>query len=666
MSKKNGVLDPWIPVQADIKENIAKVKVWGREYTFDNSMFPTAITTAKESILAAPMKLRAFFKGNEVEFTDVKFFKLSESDEKVVFQVSQNASNLIVDGRIIVEYDGFIKLSFSLIPHWQFSNVSDQYVDQVPGAIPTLNKLYLDIPVKKEFSDLYHYWPNAANSIIPDPNVISAGALPENGATFGFKPYIWAGWCDGGIGICQETDQNIEVNDKNCVTEFITENDKTIMRIHLLDDMPKQWQGRSDEWINTLKPIDYTIGIEATPVKPYPQDLMDKIRFFHGGFGTVCNEIAPGATEQPFLDSLEEAGVKWLIFHEEWSRVQNYGLAQDDEQIKACIKACHERGIKVLVYFGYEYSTLAPDWYENATNYLIKTTTGQYTGGWQRKPHQRAFMACYEGGYAKVMQDRVKFVMDVYGADGIYTDGTFIPWECANENHGCGYRDENGELKVTFPIFAVREHVKELYSIVHERGGHLDTHQSSACIAPLLGFCDSYYDGENIQKAMRKGMEFLSLDSFRAEFMGKNLGIPTNFLASTKEPDYTIQKVMTVTLLHDVFCRPGCVKNLEYISKIWKIFSAFETNNAKWFPYWDAESPVKISEDKVYCSSYKNKNGLLLVVSNTNKEDKKVTINIGENVETAEILLLGKTEKVSGNSITVDVPTYDPQIILVK
>ena len=64
--------------------------------------------------------------------------------------------------------------------------------------------------------------------------------------------------------------------------------------------------------------------------------------------------------------------------------------------------------MKVMVYFGYEYSSLVPDFNEKAHGYIIKMPSGNFAGRWQRKPHQRAFMTCYNSGYADVLIKRVK------------------------------------------------------------------------------------------------------------------------------------------------------------------------------------------------------------------------------------------------------------------
>lgn len=289
--------------------------------------------------------------------------------------------------------------------------------------------------------------------------------------------------------------------------------------------------------------------------------------------------------------------------------IQNWGRPQDEERFKKFVEKCHGLGMKVMVYFGYEYSSLVPEFYDNARDYLIRTPDGSFTGGWQRKPWQRDFMVCYGGGYSDEMIKRVEHVMDDYGVDGIYTDGTFVPWECANEAHGCGFRDENGQLHPTFPLLAVREHVKKLYEAIHKRGGILDTHQSSCCIMPTLSFCDSYYDGENIQGLLKNNPEVMTPDSFKAEFFGYNLGIPCNFIAYSGE-NYPMSYPAGFSLVHNVFPRPSQRWDLPYMAEIWKLFDEYELNDAEWTPYFKNE---KITAPDAMVSIYEGKHTVAVI-----------------------------------------------------
>ena len=223
---------------------------------------------------------------------------------------------------------------------------------------------------------------------------------------------------------------------------------------------------------------------------------------------------------------------------------------------------------------------------------------------------QRDYTVCYKGDYSDTMIERVKFVMDVLKVDGIYTDGTYVPWECANENHGCGYRDKEGKLHYSYPIFAVREHVKKLYQAVHEREGIIDTHQSSCCLMATLAYADSYFDGENIQGMLREDISKLRLDTFRAEFTGNNMGIPCNFISYTDER-YTLRMIAGITLLHNVYPRANRIEDIDFISNIWKIYDSFGVQEAQWCPYWQ-NTRFDTGNPKVYLSYHKKGQEYLL------------------------------------------------------
>lgn len=620
MNEMEQVFSAWNPVTAEQGEGSFSLSVWGRTYRFDHSLFPTEITTAGQSILASPIQLQASFDQKTGEWKDFWYLVTAQTEEQVVILTSAKCENLIANATVTVEFDGFVKIELRLLPFWSFA----------PNGQGTarLDGLSLKTEVKEEFSSLFHYWPNDKTSIIPAADVINAGATQSQ--AFPFKPYVWTGWEWGGLGMFYgESEQGFTLKDPDQCLVIERQPGKTSFTLHILDQMPTDWQRKKkDLWVKTLKPLQYTFGFQATPVKPMPEQREEYYKRMHGIWEVQNNAMAHCSQsfiyQEDYLQQCAKNGVKWIIFHEEWSAIQNYGRPADEEKFCKLVEQCHALGMKTMVYFGYEYSSLVPEFNRNADSFLIKTPEGDYTGGWQREPAQRDFMVCYQGGYAEEMLRRVAHVMDDYGVDGIYTDGTFVPWECANEAHGCGWRDETGELHPSFPVLAVREHVKKLYRLVHERGGILDTHQSSCCIMPTLAFCDSYYDGENIQSLLRKHPESMTPDSFQAEFFGYNLGIPCNFIAYTRGEDYPFSYPAGFSLVHNVFPRPSQRWDLDFMGKIWEIFDRYDLNNAPWQPYFE-QSEVTASGALV--SYYRLEQKAVAVIYDPQRGRKKLPIS---------------------------------------
>jgi hypothetical protein len=247
----------------------------------------------------------------------------------------------------------------------------------------------------------------------------------------------------------------------------------------------------------------------------------------------------------------------------------------------------------------------------------------------------KAIMVCYGGDYSQVMLDRVAFVMDEYGVDGIYTDSTYIPQDCANEAHGCGWRDENGELHTSWPVRKLREHVKKLYEVVHSRGGIVEAHQSSCCSPMLLAFADSYFDGEHIQHlfASQSG-SLMNTGAMRSEFSGVNFGVNFQFLSITK----TYLEGCGIMLLHN-----GCTKvygsngmdRVRQASEIWNTLDSFGADDAVFTGYWQDSCPVSVGSAGVLASAWTRHDGAVLAVA-VNMTDSPVHTALSVGGETRE------------------------------
>ena len=614
---------PWTPVKLKIGGCKAVAEVWGREYVWDHSLLPVSIRTAGREILSAPAALHALFDGEEAEFREISFLPVSEAEDKAVFTVCASAGNILVNIRWTVEYDGFLEMAMSVIPYWSFWGVS-------PVA---LNGLSMTFPLTEESSGLYHYWPTEQY------DGLASGAVPAEGVKCPFKPYFWAGWEFGGLGIAAETDENVELDPGTPCVSLTSEGNGRVLRWNLLERRPQAWTGREDSWGDALGPVDYVFGIQATPVKEQRRDRMD-FRIVHETYTCDDRLLVPDENGETLLDHYRKCGVNWLIFHESWSAMQNYGQAVEEERFRTCVRECHRRGIRVMAYFGYEYPTNAPQWHEKKDDYLLKNPFGHFTGGWQRhNPCQRAYMVCYAGGYAAGMRERVRFAMEHYDLDGIYTDGTYVPWACANAQHGCGYTAPDGTRHATYPIFAVRRHVRDLYELVHGMGGIIDTHQSSCLLAPTLAFADSFFNGESIQEKLKESfLGFLNLPAFRTEYMGKNLGLFPQMLAYTDDR-MPIEKAASLSLIHDVLPRPSGGRGaVETISPYWNKLCAFGSGDAVWHPYWEEGCPVVPETEHVYCSVYEREGRLLAAVSSFNEETEDVVLRLSEPMTAAEIV----------------------------
>lgn len=379
--------------------------------------------------------------------------------------------------------------------------------------------------------------------------------------------------------------------------------------------------------------------------------VSSSVKLVDGKFGRAIRLFLPPEERQLVLDRYKQLGVRTICFHEHWSNIQNYFAPADSEGLRNLVKACHERGIKLLVYYGYELSNIAPEWDIYGDEVLVYPLAG----GYRRQPEQRAYICCYASAWQDYIAWAIAKTIDEFDVDGVYLDGTANPWRCANLGHGCGYIGRDGKLNSTYSFFETREMMKRIYAIVKKRkpNGLVNLHQSTCMTIPSVGWATSYWDGEQFGGIARTPeafpMDILPLDAFRAEFMGHNWGVPAELLCYGRP--YTYSEALAISLLHDVLVRPG---DLELASKIWKAAEDFGRKMARWIPYWESERYVHVSDENVKCSIYSRGNqGAMIVVSNLGREavDVEVVLNLislklPKNLQVADV--------ISGQSFAID------------
>jgi len=173
----------------------------------------------------------------------------------------------------------------------------------------------------------------------------------------------------------------------------------------------------------------------------------------------------------------------------------------------------------------------------------------------------------------------------------------------------------------------VRDLMKRLYTIVKTRkpNGQINAHNSTCMIAPTIAWATSLWDGEQICNRDLRRVYFgdiIPLDTFRAEFMGRNQGVPTEFLAYGAPNEH---RALAFTLIHDVIVR---LDNDHVLAgQLWRAMDDFGRRRTAWLPYWSNGDYVRVTPRDVKVSLYNRaKKGVLLVVSNLGKSKADAVI----------------------------------------
>ena len=339
-------------------------------------------------------------------------------------------------------------------------------------------------------------------------------------------------------------------------------------------------------------------------------------------------------TKQSLVSQLAAAGAKTLCIHSFWSWM-GYPWAPPEkrEYLRKLVKACHEKGIKLLVYSSPLTPDQAPEWDLYHKYFLIDPIKWpyRYAGGKHLAP-----ACCWNCHYRNLrLAMQAKLIKD-YDIDGFYVDSSEWPLKCQNRNHGCGYKNEKGEIIKTYNLFGTRDYMKRQYVLTKmlKPDGQVNVHNSAVMCTPTLGWCTSSWDGEQLDPRTRTGsnardnlkyvLSLLPLDTFRAEFMGRQWGIPSELLC--KEHSYTTPQLLAITLLHHVLVRPNPA-HLGRISAIWRLHDEFDMKKSQWYPYWNNADIVKANAATVKVSAYRNPDkGFLMLVSNLSPDKRKVKV----------------------------------------
>ena len=671
-------ITPWIPMSVSEGNDLCAVSMWDRTYTVDKNVLFTSIVSRGNEILNAPIRLVGLENGEEIVWKEQSPFVMSANEEQVTLCCSQESSAFIVNTALKTDFDGYCDMDIKIMPRGR--TVAEVFgVDKVKPNEYSLDRLWLEIPLKKEYFSLFHYYPAAPIPTFEDESrgfqlssVCMSRAIPCS-MKLPFKPLLWLGNERQGLCWCADSNENWEPADENNAIEIVDGKDEVLLRFHLIDKTVEAWkpiEGRPKNY--TYPPLSFKMALQATPVKPFATnpykekilhiDCFKKILEEYDDF--LAKPVVEGSTEIGY-DRMKRLGVTTLVIHEKWNKVQNYWeLSKPTEKLARTIVAeCHKRGIKVIPYFGYELSTLNPKYSEYATSRSLHPC-GAYAGGWYRKPNQRAYSLCFNSRYAKDMAEGIKKLTEEYDFDGVYLDSTLYPTPCINASHGCGYTDRNGNIRPTYNITALRNFMKNVYEYFESLGKMVNPHLSNCCNIPALSFSHLNWDGEHSQSYINaNGIDKIPLDYMRTEYSARNFGIPYEYLAYTFD-NWSFEDSLSIGLIHGMLSRPNDIgKPLEVISLIWKAVDSFPIESAEWNPYW--ENGVLPEESKVKVSFYKAEGKtpeyLVFVANPSDSDNQTVTLDfIGKQTH---IFSVSKQSEISA-TITLNARKSD--VLLVK
>ncbi len=637
------VIKPFTPIAVE-EENGISARLVMSIVRFGGDGLPESIVADGEELLAGPCRMVGTEDGEPMIWETRDRFIAERSEEKLTVCGTVQSGQFIVNTCFRLEFDGCMTVDVKLMPRGR--TVAQVFgVDQKKQPGYRVGNLILEIPLKK--AELYHIYPNCEilgdgdKVAVPQSVTSCSGQLPGVRCWLPHRPFLWLGDEHRGLCIFSESDENWQPSDSRRAIEILETENTCLVRIHLLDGHPRAWgevpAGESADYY--YKPVCFSLGLEPTPIKPYPKRpyLQNALHIdcFRKIEGDYMEYLAGDFGGMNGYDRMKALGVTTLFLHEKWNKLQNYPRLTEPtaRQAATIVAECHKRGIKVIPYFGYELSSLAPVFGPDHKEMLVEDANGRNQGGWWRVPPQRAYTVCCNSSYRELLVSGLKELVEQYHFDGIYLDSTLNVCACTNARHGCGYVDSDGIRRPTYPILAVRNMVREIYERIEPLGGIVNYHAFACVNIPAMGFTHLGWNGENIQyKLLKEGASSLPLDYFRAEYIGRNFGVPQEMLAYENRPKWTFEQATAFAIIHGLLPRPNSIEEpLEFMSHIWPIFDGFPFENARWVPYWE-NGELTTGDEDIKCSFYAagNLSGgeqKLVLVGNTAAEPRKVKLS---------------------------------------
>jgi len=567
---------PWTPLEA----RSDRFRCWGRETTFAATLFPSQITTGGLELLAAPCALR--LNGSSLG-GEVRRRLLKSNELEADYTASCVSGGVRAQVDLHAEFDGFMWFRLRLMPR---------------AAPVKVDSLTFEVPMHRE----------AATLIITDYK--GTGSLERVGCSGVFRPALWLGCETGGLQWFTTGQIGWSVDPTKPCVEAVREGDRTVLRITFVNVPVTLEKG---------KPFETVFGLMASPVKPYPRGWRNW-RLGWIGHDSMANV-------QPWYNS-------WGLYR-----------AHPDPRPDAprMVRKIAQEGRRVTFYTSFSLNSPFHEGYQ------------RYAWEWRfvpgaiprlgTPPRQRVFVRCCPG--AKTWRDyyiwKMSRVMDFTGAPGFYYDVSSLK-PCANARHGCGYVGRDGKHHPTWNILGIREMAKRMYVMGKSRKADMlfIYHMSSRVVLPYLSFCDLLADGEQYTHKLEKQLDYTRLlppDTFRAEFMGHNLGIPSAFFpefwrgpgkkAYKDEGKGAFEHVLGLIAVHDGQVWPAWAPAgpmLDY----WKAQDEFGwSDDVEFLPYWrqraaEADSPEILVS--VYRSPARKK--AMLVLLNESDEPREAAVRL--------------------------------------
>lgn len=570
-----------------------------------------------QEMLAGPIQLRV----NDGTVLAGKGRFTGENDQKVVFDGKANHPAVSVETRCTTHYDGVMKVEMSLKP----GEEGEQ-----------LEKLWLDIPVRDAMAPLFHGAMSGRIRLNP------AGKVPAGTGRVwdardmwaphfygNFHPYLWVGAEERGICWFADNDRGWELDvnpsdKKKSVPcqELIRQDDTLLMRVNIIQKP-----------VTLEEPRKIVFGLMATPGKPMPKNWCNvffRARYPHSrkihwmaaqywGSPTVMYSKLPIDQDIAVLSKLQEmrmGGGGWGQFMRAWARLHLGGEPASLRGKNLKTKNLLDHAMRISRHAG---DFLTVYWEEHHATTLghPERTSGVFPDEWMRSTH--SYPESYLNFAAWCGAEFIRRGM------GLYFDNTF-PKPTYDTFTTSAYVLPNGRVQPSANMWRQREYLQRIW-VLHQQLAPRETkplmmlHMTNSHIPPYM-----VYGMANLDLEWRYGggpyQKKFPPDLLRAESLGLKSGnIPTSLASHGSSPWKTVFGAMMV---HEIRTRLKG-EGAELMKHL--VEFGYGLPDCRVVNYWDANPPLKISDQKCKWLLLERDEKLMLLLTTWNDKANAVRVN---------------------------------------
>jgi len=604
------VLEPWTPLEL----RDGAVRYWNGEVSLAGGL-PAQVTSAGEPLLAAPVRLVADgpAEGGASRVTEEKPFRIT-------FAGTGRLGDFSASCETLMEFDGLIRVDLTLTP---------------PDGGAELPSLTLEIPLRAEVAAFYRN---------PTCQEWDGQALDEER----FLPYGWVGTEERGLSWFMESDANWRLSEGRPALTLRREGEAVIARLHLITE-PTRVTG----------PLTYTIGFEATPVRP----------------------LDPGRYDLRFASGPQFRGSSLFVYGwgQQISALNGRLLAHDPEAQRALVEKWRAAGKHAISYsctqctanLSPEYRFFGEEW---------NLPYGGSFSGYKRVGDDAPYSmvpVCTRSTFADFLVWCAKEHLRQGWGDGIYTDIDGAT-ACDNALHGCGFTDAFGRSGRTWPLYAHRGVSRRLYAACRDAGKVYFAHAHSHWYSLFNAFNDGWCPGEQYSHAAAESPTFY-MDGipdrvWRSEFYSPTTGVTTFLLPelgrlagkdALKDPGPS-ESCITAAMAYGVPLWAGSIHQ-GVVEAVWAAQQDFGMADARFVPFW-SQGELLCADSDLRVSLWRKPGKRLVVVANFTDEDRTAELRPAAPAVAARFTAAWKAEdlSVAGGVARFSVPAKRGALVVVE